>query len=76
MDDIAIDMVELQSTETPFEGRFDPLWTMIGVPQLCGNEQVLSQKRPCREGFLNRLANRRFIAVALRTIEVSKSCFQ
>ena len=76
MDDIAIDMVELQSSATRFEGRLDPLWTMIGVPQLCGNEQVLSQKRPRREGFLNRLANRRFIAIALRTIEVSKSCFQ
>src|SRR4249920_3722446 len=76
MDDIAIDMVKLQSTATRFEGRLDPLWTMIGVPQLCCNEQVLSQKRPRREGFLNRLANRRFITIALRTIEVPKSCFQ
>ena len=76
MDDVTVDMVKLQPPATRFEGRLDPLWTMIGVPQLCGNEQVLSQKRPRREGFLNRLANRRFIAIALRTIEVSKSCFQ
>jgi len=38
MDEIAIDGVELQPPEARIEGRLDPLWTMIGVPQLGGNE--------------------------------------
>ena len=76
MDDIAIDIVELQSPAARIEGRLDPLRTMIGVPQLRGNEQVLPLKRSRLERFLNRITNRLFIAVAFRTIEMSKSDFQ
>jgi len=32
MDEIAIDIVELQSPATRIEGKFDPLWPMIGIP--------------------------------------------
>ena len=32
MDDIAVDVVELQSPATGIEGRLDPLRAMIGVP--------------------------------------------
>jgi hypothetical protein len=32
MDEIAIDIIDLQSPTTRVEGWFDPLRTMIGVP--------------------------------------------
>src|SRR3954471_24994340 len=76
MDNIAFDIVDPQSPPTGVEGRFDPLWTMIGVPQLGGDEQVLPLKRPRLEGFLDRIANCFFIAVAFRTIEMSESHLQ
>src|ERR1700743_3996290 len=76
MDEIAIDIVQLQPPATGVEGRLDPLWTMIAVPQLGGNEQVVPLKRPRLERFLDRIANRFFITVAFRTIEMPKSRFQ
>ena len=76
MDNIAIDMVDSQSPTTRVEGRLDPFWTMISVPQLGGYEQVLPLKRPRLERFLDRIAHRFFIAVALRTIEMPESHLQ
>ena len=49
---------------------------MIGVPKLRGDEDVLPPSRARPERCLHRITNRFFIAVAFRTIEMSKSHFQ
>jgi hypothetical protein len=76
MDDIAIDIIDSRSPTARVEGRLDPLWAMIAVPELRGHEEVLPPKRPRLERFLHRIANRIFIAVTFRTIEMSKSRLQ
>ena len=76
MDEIAIDMVELKSPATRLEGGFDPLGTMIVVPELGGDEHVLALDRPRLEHLLHGIADGLFIAVAFRTIEVTKPHFQ
>src|SRR5271170_728368 len=58
MNQIAIDIIQLQPPTTGVEGRPDPLWTVIVVPQLGGNEQVLPLKYTRLERFLDRIANR------------------
>ena len=73
---IAIDIVELQPPAARVEGGLDPFGAMIGVPELRGDEQVLPPKRPRLERFLNRIADRFFVAIAFRTIEMAKSDFQ
>jgi len=42
VDEVAIDMVELQPAETGVKGRLNPLRTMVIVPQLRGDKDVLS----------------------------------
>src|ERR1700710_2800656 len=76
MDDVAIDIVELQSPAAGIESWLDPFRAMIGVPQLRGDEQVLAPKRARLECVVNSLANGDFIAIAFRTIQMSKSRFQ
>src|ERR1700722_14537868 len=76
VDEIAIDGVDFQPPAAGVKGGLHPLRTMIGVPQLCGDEDVLPPNRAHLEDFLHRLANRFFIAVALRAIEMSESHFQ
>ena len=76
MDEIAIDIVELQSSAARVKGGFDLFRTMIGVPQLRGDEDVLPPSRPRLERCLHRITNRFFIAISLRAIEMSKSNFQ
>ena len=75
MDNITIYIVDLQSPATPVEGGPDPLRTMIRVPYFRCNENVLPLDVPLFEHFLHRLANRLFVVVAFRTIQVSKSHF-
>jgi len=49
---------------------------MIGVPQLCGNEDVFSRNPPRGKFRLQSLAYLALISVSFRTVEVSKSGFQ
>ena len=76
MDEIAIDMVDLQFLATRIEGGFDPLGTMIAVPELRGDEHVLPLDRSRLEHLLHGIADGLFIAVAFRTVEVTKSDFE
>ena len=76
MDEIAIDMVDLQFPATRVEGGFDPLGAMIAVPELRGDEHVLPLDRSRLEHLLHGIADGLFIAVAFRTVEVTKSHFQ
>src|SRR5271167_12067 len=76
MDEIAIDIVDLQSPAAGVKGGLDPLRTMIGVPQLRGNEDVLPPNRARLERCLHRITNRLFVAISFRTIEMSKSHVQ
>jgi uncharacterized membrane protein len=45
----------------------------LGVPQLCGNENVFACDPSSRESNLQRLAYLALVPVSLRAIEVSKS---
>ena len=46
MDEIAIDLVDLQPPPAGVKCGLDPLGTMVGVPQLRGDEEVLPPNRP------------------------------
>src|ERR1700722_16221998 len=76
VDQIAIDGVDLRPPAAGVESGLPPLRTMIGVPKLSGDEDVLAPNRARLENFLHRLANCFFIALALRAIEMSESHFQ
>jgi hypothetical protein len=72
MDQIAIDVVELQSAAARIESGPDPFWTVIGVPQLGGDEHVLPLNRPRLERFAQRITYLFFIAISFSAIEMSK----
>ena len=46
VDEIAIDIVDLQPLAARVEGGLDPLGTMVGVPELGGDEDVLPPNGP------------------------------
>jgi hypothetical protein len=46
---------------------------MIGVPQLCGNKNVVALNSSSGKSCLQRFAHLKLIPVSFRTIEVSKS---
>jgi hypothetical protein len=50
--------------------------TAVVVPQLRGDKYVLPLNCPCLDHLLHGVADHLFIAVAFRTVEVSKSYFQ
>ena len=76
MDDVAIDVVHLQSPTATVKRGLDQLGTMIAVPQLGGDEDVLPPNRPRLERRLHRIADRFLIAVTFRTIEMPETHFQ
>jgi hypothetical protein len=49
---------------------------MIGVPKLCGDENVFPPNCARFERFPHRVTNRLFIAVSFRAIEMAKSHLQ
>jgi hypothetical protein len=73
MNQVAIDIVDLQSAATRIERRPDPLWPMIGVPQLRGDEYVLPLNRPRLECLAHRVTDGLFIAVPLRAVEMPET---
>jgi hypothetical protein len=76
MDDVAIDVVHLQSPTATVECGLNPLGSMIAVPQLSGDEDVLPPNRPSLERRLHSIADRFLIAVTFRTIEMPETHFQ
>jgi hypothetical protein len=76
VDQVAVGVVDLQSAATRFVGGPDPLGTVIAVPQLRGDEDVLPRNRPRVERFTQRLTDRLLISVPLRAVEMSKAHFQ
>jgi hypothetical protein len=49
---------------------------MIGVPQLCGDKDILARDSSSGKSRVQRLAYFTLVPVSFRTIEVSKSGFQ
>jgi hypothetical protein len=49
---------------------------MIVIPELGSDEHMLPMNRPRLKHLLHRIADRLFIAIALRAIEVTKPDFQ
>src|SRR5262249_1037473 len=76
MDEVAIDIVELEPPATGVERWLDPLGTMIVVPELRGDKQVVPLDCSFLENLLNGVADGLLIAVALRAIEMAKSRLQ
>src|ERR1700735_535469 len=76
VNEIEIEIVEPESRQTRFEGRFHALGPVIGVPQLCGDENVFARDISGGSSRLQRLAYFALVPVSFRAIEVSKSGFQ
>src|SRR5271166_789366 len=66
VDEITIDIVELEPPAARLKCGFDPLRTMIVVPQLRRNEDVLPLDFTGAKRLLHGVTDRMFIAVALR----------
>src|ERR1700761_2358203 len=76
VDEIEIQIGDAESVETRLESGLDALGPMIGVPQLCGDKDVRARDASSGKSGLQGLTYLTVVAVSLRTIEVSKSCFQ
>ena len=76
VNEIEIQILELEPFQTRMESRFDALGPVIGVPQLCGNENVFARDVCSGKPCLQRLAYLALVAVTFRAIEVAKSGFQ
>ena len=53
VNEIEIQIVEPESVQTRLESRFDALGPMIGVPQLCGDENVFTGDPPAASPACN-----------------------
>ena len=53
VDDVAVDVVDLKPSSAPVEGRPYPRGTVVGVPDLGGDEQVLTRDRARGQGLWN-----------------------
>jgi hypothetical protein len=76
MDQIAIQIVELQTLEARLERARHALGTVIVVPELRGDEQLLPSHGPAVEGVLQRASDDVFVAVELRAIQMPEPHLQ
>jgi hypothetical protein len=76
MNEVKVQILEPESVETRLESRFDAFGTMIGVPQLCSDENVFARDPISGKSCLQRLAYLALVPVSFRAIEVSKSGVQ
>jgi hypothetical protein len=74
--EVEIDIVESESVKTCQESGRDPFRSVIGVPQLCRDKDVLAFDRSGSQACVQCFANFAFIAIPLRAVEVSESGFQ
>src|SRR5215471_17475855 len=72
VNEIEIQILEPESVQTRLESRFDALGPVVGVPQLCGNKDVLARD-PSGKSCLQGPAHLALVTVSFRAIEVSKS---
>ena len=68
--------MSLESFQTRLESWFDALGPVIGVPQLCGDENIFASDPSRGKSCLQRPAYFALVPVSFRAIEVSKSGFQ
>src|ERR1700756_2739582 len=73
---VEIQIFEAESFETRFESWFDALGPMIGIPQLCSDENVFARDPSRGKSCLQCAANLALVAVSFRAIEVTESGFQ
>jgi hypothetical protein len=76
MDEVEIDITQLESLEARLERRPNALGTMVGVPQLRCDEEVIPSDRASGEHLLERIANFALVPVSFRTIEMPEAGFQ
>jgi hypothetical protein len=76
VDEIEVDEVEPEFLETGLESRFDALGTMMGIPELRNDKNVLSLDFAPLEHLLHPFADLFFGFVTFRRVEQAKSGFQ
>jgi hypothetical protein len=76
VNEVEIQILEAESIQTRLESRFDALGPVIGVPQLCGDENVFARNPSRGESCLQCAANLALVAVSFRAIEVAESSFE
>src|SRR5262249_25193119 len=76
VDEIEIDVVDLEFRETCLECGFDAFRTMIGVPELRGDKNILPLDLPLLEYILHRFADLFFSSVTFRSVDCAKPCLQ
>jgi hypothetical protein len=74
MYEIGVDVVDLETTATCFEGRSDPFRAMVCVPKLRGDEKVFTTQGTRGNGFAERRADRFFVQISLGAVEVAEPC--
>src|ERR1700733_8940204 len=76
VNEVEIQIVEPEPVETCLESRFHALGPMIGIPQFCGDEEVLACNASTSNSCLQGLAHLTLVPISFRAIEVSKSGFE
>ncbi len=73
VNEVEVEIGEAEAGEAGFEGGFDAVGAMIGVPELCGDEDFFTRKTGCGEAFAEGLADFALIAVAFGAVEVTEA---
>ena len=73
MDQVEIDVIHLELGTARFECGFDPLRTVIRVPQFRRDEQVFAGERPASDALPYRFAYLFFIAISFGAVEMAES---
>ena len=75
MDEVKIEIIQLQVTERLFRGGTHVFGTMVRVPELGSDPQVISADRPRLQHSLQAVSYFHFITVITGAIEVSIANF-
>jgi hypothetical protein len=75
VDEIEVEVGELKASEAGFEGGFDAVGTVIGVPKFCGDEDVLAGDglRGGGEAVVEGYADFALVAIAFGAIEMTEA---
>ncbi len=75
VDEVEVEVGELKAGEAGFEGGFDAVGTMIGVPEFCGDEDVCAGDGVCccGEAVVEGNADFALVAVAFGAVEMTEA---
>ena len=73
VDEVEVEIGEAESLEAGFEGGFDAVGAVVGVPDFCGDENVFAREAGGGEAFAEGLADFALVAVAFGAVEVAEA---